>query len=264
MENKVAPKKHLGQHFLTEEETARKIVEALTWGKYKNLIEVGPGMGVLSKYLFKLEDKRVVLLDIDQESIDYLKKAFPDQVDSIRYGDFLAFKPNDLFGEDSYAVIGNFPYNISTQIVFKILENRSRVPEMVGMFQREVAQRIASKSGNKVYGILSVLVQAFYSVEYLFTVDEDQFFPPPKVKSAVIRFQRNDTEKLGCDEKLFFSVVKMAFNQRRKTLRNALSGYINKEFTFPYMDKRAEQLDVIHFVEITNFIADKIAQSIPE
>lgn len=253
MSEKVRAKKHLGQHFLNDENIARKIVESLTLKDYKNVIEVGPGMGVLSKYLFDLKDHEVTLIDIDKESIEYLKNKYPSKADAVKYGDFLKEDINPFLGEKA-AVIGNFPYNISSQILFKVLEHRNQVVECVGMFQKEVAQRVASAPRSKDYGILSVLLQAFYNIEYLFTVHENVFTPPPKVKSGVIRLRRNEVQDLGCDEALFFKVVKTGFNQRRKTLRNALKslnmpGFKSDE---PMLAKRAEELTVADFVYLTN------------
>jgi|ERR1051326_2674323 16S rRNA (adenine1518-N6/adenine1519-N6)-dimethyltransferase len=262
MSSFVSPKKHLGQHFLRDENIARKIVSSLSKKNYKTAVEVGAGTGVLTKYLLQEKDLELFVVEIDKESIAYLKKNFPELKDKIIEKDFLEFNSGWLFGEQlttnnnqPFAIIGNFPYNISSQILFKVLEYRNQIPEVVGMFQKEVAQRVASVPGNKTYGILSVLVQAFYKVEYLFTVHENVFFPPPKVKSAVIRLTRNATEKLNCGEELFFDVVKTAFNQRRKTLRNALSKFETKKINSDFLSKRAEQLSVNDFVALTNLIS---------
>ncbi len=249
---KVAAKKHLGQHFLHDENIARKIVESLQPnGKYKTAVEVGPGMGVLTKYLLQREEFETWVVEVDRESVTYLSAHYPSLSPRILSWDFLKIDLAERFTEP-FAVIGNFPYNISSQILFKVLENRDLVPEMVGMFQKEVAERIASKPGNKTYGILSVLVQAWYDIKYLFTVNPGVFNPPPKVKSAVIRLTRNKETKLGCDEKLFTEVVKAGFNQRRKTLRNALHAFEiipgNEEHIF--FTKRAEQLSVEDFVQL--------------
>lgn len=250
---KVAAKKHLGQHFLHDENIARKIVESLQPnGKYKTVVEVGPGMGVLTKYLLQREEFETWVVEVDRESVAYLNEHYPALSLRILSWDFLKIDLSERFTEP-VAVIGNFPYNISSQILFKVLENRDLVPEMVGMFQKEVAERIASKPGNKTYGILSVLVQAWYDIKYLFTVNPGVFNPPPKVKSAVIRLTRNKETKLGCDEKLFTEVVKAGFNQRRKTLRNALHAFeiIPGNEAHVFFTKRAEQLSVEDFVQLT-------------
>jgi 16S rRNA (adenine1518-N6/adenine1519-N6)-dimethyltransferase len=252
----VHPKKHLGQHFLQDENIAVKICESLTLHKnYKHVLEIGPGTGVLTKYLFESTNFQTTLIEVDRDAYGFLMEKYPEHQKEIIYGDFLRFDINSRFDEP-FGVIGNFPYNISTQILFKVLENRDKVPEVVGMFQKEVAQRIASPPGSKQYGILSVLLQAFYDIEYLFTVSEHVFYPPPKIKSAVIRLRRNKVESLNCDEKLFVAVVKTAFNQRRKTLRNALSSFKkeNVSLSDPIFNKRAEQLGVEEFVGITRII----------
>jgi 16S rRNA (adenine1518-N6/adenine1519-N6)-dimethyltransferase len=253
----VRAKKHLGQHFLTDKNIASKIVDSLRpAGKYSQVLEVGPGMGILSDFLLQKTDYETFLIDIDTESYNYLKKKYPNLGSRLLNADFLELDFKATFN-DSLAVIGNFPYNISSQILFKILDNRHLVPEVVGMFQKEVAERCASKPGSKEYGILSVFLQAYYTVEYLFTVKAGVFNPPPKVLSAVIRLTRNDNQDLGCDEKLFWQVVKAGFNQRRKTLRNALSSLINKEKMVDdkTLDLRAERLSVADFVKLTNDIA---------
>jgi 16S rRNA (adenine1518-N6/adenine1519-N6)-dimethyltransferase len=242
----VRPKKHLGQHFLKDNNIAINIVNALhPENSFKKVLEIGPGTGVLTKHLLQKNEYETTVIDIDTESIAFLEQNFPQLKNRIISGDFLKLPLNELFSEP-FAVIGNFPYNISSQILFKVLEHRDQVPEVVGMFQKEVAERIAAPHGNKTYGILSVLVQAFYDVEYLFTVHEHVFDPPPKVKSAVIRLNRKK-EEINCDEKLFFRVVKTAFNQRRKTLRNALKPITSEKNIIgeiPFLDKRAEQLSV--------------------
>lgn len=249
----VRAKKHLGQHFLKDENIARQIVEALSWKNYDEVLEIGPGMGVLTQFLIK-EEKPISVVEIDTESVEYLAKHYPEL--KIYSEDFLKMDIPKNFGDRSLSIMGNFPYNISSQIVFKIIENRIQVPEMVGMFQKEVAERICSKEGSKVYGIISVLTQAFYKAEYLFTVSENVFNPPPKVKSGVIRLTRY-REKLDVDDKLFFTVVKTAFNQRRKTLRNALKSLdiIPKEVDDVTLNLRAEQLSVEDFIELTAKIA---------
>lgn len=253
----VKPKKYLGQHFLTDKNTAQKIVCALQKHKdYTKVLEVGPGMGILSDILFAQEGYETWLIDIDQESIAFLQEKYAVRKDRIIYGDFLNF---DFvpFGTDSLAIIGNFPYNISSQILFKVLAERDRVVEVVGMFQKEVANRCVAGPGGKEYGILSVLLQAFYTIEYLFTVKPGVFNPPPKVQSGVIRMKRNDTLHLDCDEDLFGRVVRMAFNQRRKTLRNALSALIkNRDLKEDQvLDLRAERLSVQDFIDLTNKIS---------
>lgn len=249
----VRAKKHLGQHFLKDENIARQIVEALSWKNYNEVLEIGPGMGVLTQFLVK-EEKPISVVEIDSESVEYLAQHYPEL--KIYSEDFLKMDISKNFENRSLSIMGNFPYNISSQIVFKVIENRMQVPEMVGMFQKEVAERICSKEGSKVYGILSVLTQAFYKAEYLFTVSENVFNPPPKVKSGVIRLTRY-REKLDVDDKLFFTVVKTAFNQRRKTLRNALKSLdmIPKEVDDVTLNLRAEQLSVEDFIELTAKIA---------
>jgi 16S rRNA (adenine1518-N6/adenine1519-N6)-dimethyltransferase len=254
----VSAKKHLGQHFLKDESIAMRIVDSLKpEDRYKEVLEIGPGMGVLSKYLFEKKEYHTTLIEIDREAIVYLKKHYPDRTSQITEGDFLSLNLAEVF-KKPFAIIGNFPYNISTQILFRILENKTIVPECVGMFQKEVAERIASGPGNKEYGILSVLMQAYYEVELLFVLNQEDFSPPPKVKSGVLRFERKENFELGCDEKSFFRMVKTAFNQRRKTLRNALSSMMNKNgiASIPYLDKRAETLSWQQFVELTIAIAE--------
>ena len=248
----VNPKKHLGQHFLTDKNIARKIVHSLQpEGRYEQVLEIGPGMGILTELL--LQDKRyqTTVIDIDSESVSWLRAHFPGLGERIIHADFLRFDISAHF-QEQVGIIGNFPYNISSQILFKVLEFRQQVPELTGMFQKEVAERIAAGPGSKIYGILSVLLQAFYNIDYLFTVNPGVFHPPPKVRSGVIRLKRKENFMLDCDETLFFEVVKTAFNQRRKTLRNALSrfspaGKINEEI----LQLRAERLSVADFVGIT-------------
>lgn len=250
----VKAKKYLGQHFLTDKNIARKIVEALS-EEHENIVEVGPGTGVLTNLLAALPQKKFIAMDVDQESVDYLNKSLPGQ--TILLQDFLKCNLQTLF-EGQVAVIGNFPYNISSQILFKILENRSHIPEMVGTFQKEVADRIASGPGSKKYGILSVLAQAFYDTHYLFTVHEHVFSPAPKVKSAVIKMVRKPDYHLPCDEAAFFAVVKTGFNQRRKTLRNSLKSLLKDPARdHPYLQLRPEQLSVEQFVELTNYAKNK-------
>lgn len=246
----VKAKKFLGQHFLKDDNIAKKIVASLQ--DSRNVLEIGPGTGILTKHLIEIPGINLKLIDVDRESIEFLHNLYPDNKEKIILADFLKFDLNSLF-EGSFSIIGNFPYNISTQIMFRVLDYRSRVNEVVGMFQKEVAARIASPPGSKEYGILSVLLQAYYNIEYLFTVNETVFSPPPKVKSAVIRLVRNEISSLDCDEKLFVSVVKTAFNQRRKTLRNALSSFRfnNDDNIKVLLTKRAEQLNVQDFVLLT-------------
>ncbi|HQU99655.1 MAG TPA: 16S rRNA (adenine(1518)-N(6)/adenine(1519)-N(6))-dimethyltransferase RsmA, partial [Bacteroidia bacterium] len=235
----VRAKKHLGQHFLNDEGIAQQIVAALQCNvKFTNVLEIGAGMGVLTKYILKL-DAKFYLVEIDHESVAYLESNYPQLSNKIISKDFLKLNLTQIISAP-VAIIGNFPYNISTEILFKVLENKDLVPLVVGMFQKEVAMRVTSAPGNKAYGIVSVLIQAYYNVEYLFTVDAQVFTPPPKVQSGVIRLTRNDVIALPCNEMLFSKVVKTAFNQRRKTLRNALKSF-NKT-GLPFMDKRAEQL----------------------
>lgn len=247
----------MGQHFLKDDNIAANIAGSLSV-TCKQVLEVGPGTGVLTKFLLKRNFEKLIAVEIDRESAAYLRSNYPQLKEGLIEGDFLKMDYGSLF-EGEFAVIGNFPYNISSQIFFRVLENHDQVTEVVGMIQHEVARRIASPPGKKDYGILSVLLQAWYEIEYLFTVDENVFVPPPKVKSAVIRLHRNATQTLGCDEKLFFQVVKTAFNQRRKTLHNALKPITdyNGEFT----GKRAEQLGVWQFVDLTNAIQDLLAEN---
>lgn len=257
MGHEVRAKKHLGQHFLTDQQIAQDIVDALSLkGSYTKVLEVGPGMGVLTNYLVKKEWFQTFIIDIDKESIAYLRNHFAELENRIIDGDFLKLDFRQLFNGEKFAVIGNFPYNISTEILFKVLDEKELIPEVVGMFQKEVAERIAAKPRNKTYGITSVLLQAYYDIEYLFTVHEQVFNPPPKVKSAVIRLTRNNVDKLDCDEKLFKRVVKAGFNQRRKTLRNSIKSFqLKSEFTqHPFLAKRAEELSVADFVALTNMI----------
>lgn len=248
----VRAKKFLGQHFLTDENVARRIVESLSTASH-SVLEIGPGMGVLTKYLIARADTDFHVVEIDRESVAYLHNHYPT-LDIIE-GDFLKYDLTNLF-HDTFTIIGNFPYNISSQILFKVYDNRAHVTEVVGMFQKEVAERVAAGPGSKTYGILSVLLSAFYTIEYLFTVNENVFNPPPKVKSAVIRLTRNDVTRLECDEKLFTQVVKAGFNQRRKTLRNALKqlGLSLEKVPEDLLAKRAEQLSVEQFITITKHI----------
>jgi 16S rRNA (adenine1518-N6/adenine1519-N6)-dimethyltransferase len=253
----VRAKKHLGQHFLTDKNIAAKIVNSLhSTGAYQHVLEVGPGMGILSDILLQQNTYETYLVDIDVESFEFLQKQYPQLGSRLINKDFLEMNFKEIF-PGPLAIIGNFPYNISSQILFKVLENRDQVVEVVGMFQKEVAERCTAKPGSKVYGILSVFLQAYFKVEYLFTVKAGVFNPPPKVLSAVIRLTRNEVAQLDCDEKLFWQVVKAGFNQRRKTLRNALSALIPKENMgeSPLLELRAERLTVEDFVLLTNMIS---------
>ena len=251
----VKAKKYLGQHFLNDESIAEQIANTLSFEGYTQVLEIGPGMGVLTKYIIK-KPVTTHVIEIDPESVEYLQANFLNLGSRIVQKDVLKYDFSESFGSDSFAIIGNFPYNISTQIVFKTLENRHQIPEFSGMFQKEVAQRICEKEGSKVYGILSVLVQAFYEAEYLFTVPPSVFIPPPKVESGVLRLTRKADYSLPCDEKLFFKVVKSAFQQRRKTLRNSLKTYNLSDNlkANTIFDKRPEQLSVEAFIELTTAI----------
>ncbi len=255
----VKAKKHLGQHFLTDEKIAQRIVESLTDLSIK-VLEIGPGMGVLTKYLIDKEGVDLQVVELDSESVEYLQDNYPQLKGNIISGDFLKMDLKQVT-ESSFNIIGNFPYNISSQIFFKVLDYKDQIPQVVGMLQKEVAERLASPPGSKVYGILSVFLQAYYDVEYLFTVPENVFNPPPKVKSGVIRLIRNNVKKLDCDEKLFIRVVKAGFNQRRKTLSNSLKVIpFNREniSECSLFSKRPEQLSVAEFVELTNFVESNL------
>ena len=262
MTDKVRAKKYLGQHFLKDEEIAEKIADTLSLNGYKNILEIGPGMGVLTKYLLK-KPVTTYVCEIDPESVTYLLAHYLQLSDKIIEKDVLKYDLTQTFQQEPFAIIGNFPYNISTQIVFKTLEMRDQIPEFSGMFQKEVAQRICSPHGNKTYGILSVLTQAFYEAEYLFTVPPEVFDPPPKVNSGVMRLTRKENYTLPCDEKLFFRVVKTGFQQRRKTLRNSLKTFnlsdnLKEDTIFGL---RPEQLSVQRFIELTVKIANDSIQT---
>ena len=253
--NSVRAKKHLGQHFLKEDAIAQRVAEGLTGhGGYRHAIEVGPGTGALTKHLMARAEFELTCFEVDHESVVYLKAHHPGL--NVREADFLSMDPRSIT-DGPFAVVGNFPYNISTQIVFKVLEHRDRCTEVVGMFQKEVADRFRAPHGSRTYGITSVLAQAWYDVELLFHVEPGSFIPPPKVRSSVIRMKRNIVDKLPCDEALFFRVVKTAFNQRRKTLHNALKPLPELKGPLPerFAGKRAEQLSVAEFVELTTAIA---------
>lgn len=247
----VKAKKYLGQHFLKDMEVARRIAESLTLDGRTSVLEIGPGMGVLTQFLLQNPLIDLTTVELDAESVAYLHQNYPTL--KVIEADFLKLDLNEIFS-NKFCVIGNFPYNISSQIFFKMLENKDLIPCLSGMIQKEVAERMAAPAGSKTYGILSVLMQAYYTIEYLFTVHEHVFDPPPKVKSAVIRLTRNDVSKIDCNEKLFKTVVKTAFNQRRKTMRNSLNPIVPKGhpmFNDPLFDKRPEQLDVAAFIDLT-------------
>jgi len=254
-DQQVRAKKHLGQHFLTDESIAEKIADSLSYKGYDHVLEIGPGMGVLTKYLLKKEVTTHVI-EIDRDSVAYLQNNYLNLADRIIEKDFLKYNLKEVFEEQPFAIIGNFPYNISSQILFKTLEMRDQIPEFSGMFQKEVALRICSKEGSKVYGILSVLTQAFYDATYLFTVPPNVFNPPPKVDSGVLLLTRKENYTLPCDEKLFFRVVKTGFQQRRKTLRNSLKSFDLSENlkSNPIFDQRPEQLSVAEFITLTQLI----------
>ncbi len=246
----VRAKKHLGQHFLNDLRIASDITTLLSENT-KNVIEIGPGMGILTQFLLK-KDYKTQVVEIDRESVSYLRRNYPNL--NIHDGDFLKINLKEKY-PFSFALIGNFPYNISSQILFKVFENKDQIPEIVGMFQKEVAERIVCKKGKKK-GILSVLLQVFYDIEYCFTVNEDVFIPPPKVKSGVIKLTRNNREHLPVDEKKFKQIVKAAFNQKRKTLRNSLKAFelINKQKITDLLNLRAEQLSVDNFITLTDHV----------
>ncbi len=249
----VKPKKSLGQHFLKDLQIAERIADTLSEFKHLPVLEIGPGMGVLTQFLLE-KDYNLTVVELDRESVAYLEEHFPQLHGRILEADFLRLDLSQLF-DGEFCVIGNYPYNISSQIFFKVLDYKEQIPCCSGMIQKEVAERLAAGPGSKTYGILSVLLQAWYDVEYLFTVSEHVFNPPPKVKSAVIRMTRNKRESLGCDPKLFKTVVKTSFNQRRKTLRNSMKPLLGKDcpdYALPIFDKRPEQLSVEQFVELTH------------
>ena len=253
----VKPKKALGQHFLKDLRIARRIADTLEDYKALPVLEIGPGMGVLTRFLLEAGHDLTVV-ELDGESVDFLRRHFPELEGRILAEDFLRLDLGRIFPGE-FCVIGNYPYNISSQIFFKVLDYKDRVPCCSGMLQKEVAERLAAGPGSKTYGILSVLLQAWYDIEYLFTVGEEVFDPPPKVKSAVWRMTRNDRRELGCDERLFKTVVKTSFNQRRKTLRNSMRPLLGKDFPdygLPVFDKRPEQLSVEQFVELTRICED--------
>jgi dimethyladenosine transferase len=257
---RVFPKKNLGQHFLKDTAIARKIADTLTGTGYGTVLEIGPGMGILTGFLLEKGFNDFRVIEIDNESVHYINEHFPE-LKNVITGDFLSMDIDKYF-TDKMAVIGNFPYNISTQIFFKVLKHRDKVVEITGMLQKEVAERICAGPGSKTYGILSVLLQAFYKTEYLFTVPEHVFSPPPKVKSGVIRLIRNDVKNLDCDEALFLRVVKACFNQRRKTLRNSVrAAFELKRDDYPEFGLRPEQLSVDQFVQLTKWIDENRIKS---
>ncbi|MFK8039128.1 MAG: 16S rRNA (adenine(1518)-N(6)/adenine(1519)-N(6))-dimethyltransferase RsmA [Crocinitomicaceae bacterium] len=250
----VKPKKHLGQHFLKDTSVCQKMVGAVPkFDSQVSVLEVGPGTGALTQFLLKRTDFDVQVIELDEESVKYLEIHFNQLEGKIHYLDFLKTDLPLLMGKDPFLVLGNFPYNISSQILFKVLDHKEQIPIVVGMFQKEVAERIAKPPGSKQYGIISVLLQAFYDIEYLFTVNEDVFDPPPKVKSGVIKLTRNNVKSLKCDEKLFKRVVKTAFQQRRKTIRNSIKSLLHEKVdkSLPIFSERPEQLSVNEFVELT-------------
>lgn len=260
MAQQVRAKKHLGQHFLTDLNIARKIATSLELESRMPVLEVGPGMGVLTQFLLEEPTVDLSVVEIDTESVGYLRHYYPTL--PIFEGDFLKMDLKQLYN-GPFCVIGNFPYNISSQIFFKVLANKDQIPCTVGMIQKEVAERLAEPPGSKTYGILSVLLQAYFDIEYLFTVNENVFNPPPKVKSAVIRLRRNKRTSIGCDDKLFVTVVKTAFNQRRKQMRNSLKPLLGKDnpvYSLPIFNERPEQLSVDEFIELTNLVAQNMVQ----
>ena len=260
--DKIKPKKSLGQHFLNDKGIAAKIVSSLRADGIRHVIEVGPGMGALSPLLLQEQRFDTRFVEIDADAAEYLKAKFPAIKDKLVVADFLRYPVEAYFGHEPLAVIGNFPYHISSQIFFRILGYRSQVKEVVGMLQKEVAERIAAPPGSKTYGITSVLLQAFYDIEYLFTVHEHVFTPPPKVKSGVIRLTRNGVETLPCDEAMFFRVVKTAFNQRRKMLDNSLKSLLPAGHdSNPMLSKRPEQLSIQEFIELTGFVGKDFSQA---
>lgn len=250
----VRPKKHLGQHFLTDPDIAERIVGSLSKQDDGAILEIGPGKGILTQFLISQKTRRIIPIEIDRESYEYLLREFPSLKEELLLEDFLKFDLASL-KEKHIQIIGNFPYNISSQIFFRVLQHKEIVYEVVCMIQKEVAERLASPPGSKQYGILSVLLQAYYNIDYLFTVKPGSFFPPPKVNSGVIRLTRNDTEKLDCDEALFFRIVKTSFNQRRKTIRNSIKTILlNLHVESEILSKRPEQLSVAEFIKLTNLV----------
>ncbi|MCB0642688.1 MAG: 16S rRNA (adenine(1518)-N(6)/adenine(1519)-N(6))-dimethyltransferase RsmA [Phaeodactylibacter sp.] len=261
------PKKSYGQHFLTSETTAQRIANSLEGRQaYDQVLEVGPGKGMLTKYLME-QDFTLRVVEADPDMVAYLQQHYPDLGDAIIGGNFLRLRLDEVMQEKPFALIGNFPYNISSQILIKMVEYKAFIPELVGMFQLELAERVVAPPGSKVYGVISVLVQAYYSGSLLFRVKKGSFFPPPKVESAVIRLTRKDDGPLGCDERLFRTVVKVAFGQRRKMLRNTMKSLVGKNtevLKTPFFQQRPEQLGVPDFVELTNLISAIKSEELPE
>ncbi|HRO76386.1 MAG TPA: 16S rRNA (adenine(1518)-N(6)/adenine(1519)-N(6))-dimethyltransferase RsmA [Crocinitomicaceae bacterium] len=249
----VKAKKHLGQHFLTDKNISRKIAQQ--YGSHfgcKKVLEIGPGMGAMTQYLLEDETLDVFVMEVDKESVAYLNEHFPALHGKIIDGDFLKYDLKSLFKNEPFAVVGNFPYNISSQILFRCIEFKDQIPEIMGMFQKEVAERVAEKKGSKAYGIISVLLQTYYTIDYCFTVDEHVFNPPPKVKSGVIRLTRNERKTLPCNEKLYVQIIKACFNQRRKMIRNTIKSFLNGQpFESEYLTQRPEQLSVDDFIKLT-------------
>lgn len=257
----VKPKKHLGQHFLTDLTVCERMTDAIPSDKgYKNVLEIGPGTGALTQFLLKRSDFTTQVVEIDTESVEYLHYNYPILSGRIHETDVLRSDLNTIFKGEDFVVMGNFPYNISSQILFKILDYKDQIPLVVGMFQKEVAERVAVGPGTKTYGITSVLLQAYYDIDYLFTVDEHVFNPPPKVKSGVIRLQRNDVKELAVNEKLFKQVVKMSFNQRRKTIKNSLKSMLTDQIdtSHPFFARRPETLSVDEFIELTQMFEQSV------
>ncbi len=251
-------KKSYGQHFLNSEEISSRIADSLSDnGTFQKVLEVGPGKGMLTKYLLQ-KKYELLVVEADQDMVQYLKKHYPELRERIISADFLKVPLDKLFPSEPFGIIGNFPYNISSQILFKMLENKEQVPELVGMFQKEVAERVVADPGSKVYGVISVLVQAWYEGEYLFTVDKENFNPPPKVQSAVIRLKRKDQTGIGCDEKLFKSIVKQTFSQRRKMLRNTMKTFLKDHpiLEDPFFTQRPEKVSLEGFVQLTNWVTE--------
>ena len=261
--NSVKPKKFLGQHFLTDLSVASRIADTVDACPQLPVLEVGPGMGVLTQYLLK-KGREFKVVEIDFDSVPYLREHYPELGDNIIEGDFLQMDLQKVFEGRPFVLTGNYPYNISSQIFFKMVENKGLIPCCTGMIQKEVAERMAAEPGSKTYGVLSVLIQAWYDVEYLFTVHENVFNPPPKVKSAVIRLTRNQKEELGCDEKLFRRIVKTVFTMRRKMMRNGMKQILGKDSPMladPIFTKRPEQLSVQDYIDLTNRVEAQLNHS---
>lgn len=257
----VQPKKHLGQHFLKDENICRKIVEQYTnFGQTNNVLEIGPGMGAITKYFLEIQGVNLHVMELDPESVNYLASVYPELENKIHSNDFIKTDLSTFFKGKPFAVVGNFPYNISSQILFHCIQFRNQIPEIMGMFQKEVAERVAEPPGSKKYGVLSVFLQTYYNIEYCFTVSKNVFYPPPNVQSGVIRCLRNERRTLPVDEDLFAKVVKATFNQRRKTIRNGLKNLIDVNLLpdHPFLKKRAETLSVDDFIELTGIVEKAI------